>query len=866
MMHRTLVMASAITLSTLSAWGQCSVSGITSPNTTNTSATTCVCETVGQSNCDLRPDVMISWSALQTYASGPSEYPQVCGGTGCSGNDGRLRVTGATPNIGRGPLNFRGVDKDGKRWFLCGTDTFSIVDPNSTQTFTCPNNGLTKQLVVQRVYRKVGNSMQFYERFAGTMTYHPSHGHNHVDDWVTFSLRLEIPGEPDPRNWPIVGSGAKVGFCLMDYYSCASTSAPGHCRDNHLYNQGTQLNTSAQFPNFGLGGQAYSCSPISQGISSGWEDVYSESLDGMWINIPPGTCNGNYWIVAEVDPKNNFVEENENNNWTAIPFTLTQQSPANSGGTCGITTDRDPVICAGESVTLTCQNAGYSYLWSTGATTRSITVNQPGNYTVTVNNPCGTMTSAPLTVTVLNPGTPSTTGATLSGPGSAVLSATGSNVRWFDAAVGGNQVGSGATFTTPQLSQTTTYWATSRATQSGITAYVGKPTNSGSGGYSSNDEYLVFDAYKDLTIKSVRVYTTTAGNRTFQVLAEDGSFIAQTTAYVNTGNTRVTLNLPVPQGNNLRLYVTNTLRSLYRNSSSSGVNFPYTVPNVLSIKTTSVGVAAYPYCYDWEVSTADKTCESARTPATVTVGSQLPLDLKVMLEGPYDQVSNLMRDDLRAQGLVPLTEPYTALGFVQTGGGGGETTTAGVLATTGSGAPVDWVLVELRSSTDPSTIVATRSALVLRNGTVVGSGGGPLSLNAPVGSYHVAVRHRNHLGCMTAAPVALSTSTTSIDLSSSATSTWGTDARKTMGAMRVLWSGNTVVNNQVKYTGGSNDRDPILSVIGGVVPTATASGYLQQDLNLDGVARYTGSANDRDIILINIGGVVATDVRPEQLP
>ena len=86
----------------------------------------------------------------------------------------------------------------------------------------------------------------------------------------------------------------------------------------------------------------------------------------------------------------------------AIPITLTQQSAANSGGTCAIITDRDPVLCAGENVTLTCQNAGYSYLWNTGATTRSIVVSQAGNYTVSVTNPCGTMTSLPYAVTVLN--------------------------------------------------------------------------------------------------------------------------------------------------------------------------------------------------------------------------------------------------------------------------------------------------------------------------------------------------------------------------------------------------------------------------------------------------------------------------------
>ena len=54
-----------------------------------------------------------------------------------------------------------------------------------------------------------------------------------------------------------------------------------------------------------------------------------------------------------------------------------------------------------------------------------------------------------------------------------------------------------------------------------------------------------------------------------------------------------------------------------------------------------------------------------------------------------------MQDSLRARGLLPLTEPYTALGFAQTGGGGGESIVAGSFATTGADAIVDWVLVEL---------------------------------------------------------------------------------------------------------------------------------------------------------------------------
>jgi PA14 domain/Domain of unknown function (DUF5011)/Bacterial Ig domain/Secretion system C-terminal sorting domain len=45
-------------------------------------------------------------------------------------------------------------------------------------------------------------------------------------------------------------------------------------------------------------------------------------------------------------------------------------------------------FCQGGSVTLT-SSAGSSYLWSTGATTQSITVASPGNYSVTVTGPGG---------------------------------------------------------------------------------------------------------------------------------------------------------------------------------------------------------------------------------------------------------------------------------------------------------------------------------------------------------------------------------------------------------------------------------------------------------------------------------------------
>jgi hypothetical protein len=239
------------------------------------------------------------------------------------------------------------------------------------------------------------------------------------------------------------------------------------------------------------------------------------------------------------------------------------------------------------------------------------------------------------------------------------------------------------------------------------------------------------------------------------------------------------------------------------------------------------------------------------------------LTVSVWLDGPYDASTQLMKDDLRAAGLVPLTEPYTALGFVLTGA---TTTTSTILNATGSTAVVDWVLIELRDASNPATIVDSRAGLLRRNGTITSpSGATSINFCAFAGNYKIAVRHRTHLGCMTSGNVALSSSPATVDLRSNSTSTYGSEARKGSTIM-TLWPGNVNSDLSVKYSGVDNDRDLILNAIGGTLPTNVATGYLSADVNMDGVVKYTGAANDRDVILTTVGGSVPTQIRTQQLP
>ena len=242
------------------------------------------------------------------------------------------------------------------------------------------------------------------------------------------------------------------------------------------------------------------------------------------------------------------------------------------------------------------------------------------------------------------------------------------------------------------------------------------------------------------------------------------------------------------------------------------------------------------------------------------------MQIKAFLGGPYNSGAGLMNDNLRTGGLIPLTEPYGSV-FTHVNPGGGETIDTAILLATGDNAIVDWLFVELRDEDDSSTVLATRSALIQRDGDIVDIDGvSALSFEGLAhDNYFVVLRHRSHLGIMTANAYSLDTAIATIDFSSGGL-TYGTDAQQGVNGKFVMWSGDVILDGIVKYSGLNNDRDQILLRIGGVVPTNVESGYYVEDVNCDGIVRYSGMDNDRDIILLNIGGAVPTNTVQEQLP
>jgi hypothetical protein len=268
----------------------------------------------------------------------------------------------------------------------------------------------------------------------------------------------------------------------------------------------------------------------------------------------------------------------------------------------------------------------------------------------------------------------------------------------------------------------------------------------------------------------------------------------------------------------------------------------------------------------WLIEGTDASSSIGFQPVDACTGRPGAFKVRAMLSGAYHLPTGLMRDDLRTLPSFPTTEPYTALGYTNVVVSG--PIASGLLDVTGNDAIVDWVLVEVRDAQTPGTVLHRRAALIQRDGDIVDvDGSAPIHVwNLARDNYHMAVRHRNHLGAMTANTAFLSSTPGLLDFTTMATFGNNAQHQLTPGA-KGLWQGNTRSNDRIKYVGNNNDRDPILLAL--PIQSSTAvlmDTYHQADVNLDGDVKYTGANNDRAPILSNIGGNVPTTVRLQQLP
>ncbi|MGQ1909646.1 gliding motility-associated C-terminal domain-containing protein, partial [Marinifilum sp. RC60d5] len=128
-----------------------------------------------------------------------------------------------------------------------------------------------------------------------------------------------------------------------------------------------------------------------------------ETCAGTTITLNAGNAGASYvWNIEESTP---ILEVFESGNYSVV---VTDINGCSATDDVNVTVHPNPIVdlgadqetCAGTTITLDAGNAGSSYLWSTGETSQTITVNVSANYSVVVTDTNGCSASDDVNVTV----------------------------------------------------------------------------------------------------------------------------------------------------------------------------------------------------------------------------------------------------------------------------------------------------------------------------------------------------------------------------------------------------------------------------------------------------------------------------------
>lgn len=208
------------------------------------------------------------------------------------------------------------------------------------------------------------------------------------------------------------------------------------------------------------------------------------------------------------------------------------------------------------------------------------------------------------------------------------------------------------------------------------------------------------------------------------------------------------------------------------------------------------------------------------------------VNIKVWFQGPYLTGTHVMNTFFNsvARHLLPLAHPYSGSPWNYSGT---EAVTLAFYQNLLHFNITDWILIELRSGTAASTIVARRAGFLLKTGRVVDIDGFS-DLNFPTipstGNYYVVVRHRNQLSIMSNATINGNGSLCNLSILANI---YGGDAKLLETGVYGMYAGDANADGDIQWNVGEPDY------ITWNLNTGSGIGYWPGDVNLDGQANVT---------------------------
>ncbi len=308
------------------------------------------------------------------------------------------------------------------------------------------------------------------------------------------------------------------------------------------------------------------------------------------------------------------------------------------------------LFCEGESTELTATAfLADTYSWSNGEITQDITVTQTGDYQVTIEGFCDDFPSETIHVEVLaGADEPIADDVNVVAPSMAILEASGEVPHWFETLDTLDPIAVGHQFETPELTDTTTYFVADVLKHGGGEAATGMPEHQGDlySGPTFNGQTR-FEVYDKIVLKQVTLTTDVQSVRTIELLDHNDEVVDSLEIDLPVGESVVDLNFTIEPGSyklgtngdkNLAAlgYVSPRLTR-----ADQGVNYPYNVPDVLSITGSNFGGGFYYYFFDWKIELPSKLCFSDRVPVTVYVSPNavqevLPFGKLTVMPNPSD--------------------------------------------------------------------------------------------------------------------------------------------------------------------------------------------------------------------------------------